>query len=51
MRELRLKHKKTVKATLPGYDFDHFVAVFEKIGNLSLKYPRKQSKIKKEKLV
>lgn len=51
MRELRLQYKKTLKATLPGDDLDHFVAVFEKIGNLSLKYPRKQSKIKKEKLV
>lgn len=48
---LRFTYRKTVKAELPDDEFDHFVAVFEKNGNLSLKYPRKQSKIKKEKLV
>ena len=48
---LQLRHKKTLRAQLPENEYDHFVAFFEKIGNLSLKYPRKQSKIKKEKLV
>lgn len=51
MKLLQMRHKKTVKATLPEGEYDHLVAIFEKNGNLSLKYPRKQSKIKKEKLV
>lgn len=51
MKILHMKHKTTLRAQLPMGEFDHLVAIFEKNGNLSLKYPRKQSKIKKEKLV
>ena len=50
MKVMQLRHKKTMKAELPESDLDHLVAFFEKTGNLSLKYPRKQAKIKKEKL-
>lgn len=50
MKVMQLRHKKTLKADLPEGDFDHLMAFFEKTGNLSLKYPRKQAKIKKEKL-
>ena len=50
MKVMQLRHKKTLKAELPEGDFDHLMAFFEKTGNLSLKYPRKQAKIKKEKL-
>lgn len=50
MKVMRLRHKKTLRAELPKGDFDHLMAVFEKNGNLSLKYPRKQAKIKKERL-
>lgn len=50
MKVMQLRHKKTLRAELPEGDFDHLMAIFEKNGNLSLKYPRKQAKIKKEKL-
>lgn len=51
LKVLKMRHRKTVRAQLPDDELDHLVAIFEKTGNLSLKYPRKQSKIKKEKLV
>ena len=50
MKVMQMHHKKTLRADLPEGNFDHLMAVFEKTGNLSLKYPRKQAKIKKEKL-
>ena len=50
MKVMQLRHKKTLQADLPEGEFDHMMAFFEKTGNLSLKYPRKQAKIKKEKL-
>lgn len=51
MKTLQLRHQKTLHASLPEGEYDHLMAIFEKTGKLSLKYPRKQSKIKKEKLV
>lgn len=48
---LKMKHVETVQAEELPVEMDHFMAIFEKNGNLGLQYPRKQSKIKKEKLV
>ena len=48
---LKMKHVETVQAEELPVEIDHFMAIFEKNGNLGLQYPRKQSKIKKEKLV
>ena len=46
---LKMKHVETVQAEELPVEMDHFMAIFEKNGNLGLQYPRKQSKIKKEK--
>lgn len=51
MRRLQLRHKQSLRAKGLGEDYEHIVAVFEKTGKWGLQYPRKQSKIKKDKLV
>lgn len=48
--KLQFSIRETMDMMIPYTEYRHFITIFEKIGSLPLKYPRKQSKIKKEPL-
>ncbi len=48
--KLQFSIRETMDMAIPYTEYRHFITIFEKIGSLPLKYPRKQSKIKKEPL-
>ena len=50
LSKLRFYAGETMDVAIPDAEYHHFITIFEKIGSLPLKYPRKQSKIKKESL-